>query len=242
MHPEVAELQPKLKEILYDCAVEIRATKAALYLYDGNGRYELITQYGFRGEVRQFADKTDPIVDRCGRGRNAFFVNGLAAEPRFSELLYEAGTERLLAAPVYARGQLVGIIDMRDKAAKQAFDGNDLPKAMHIADRVASLFANKNVFNLRYITLSEMEGAEGRGEGAGGGLADAPPPPPPAPPPPPPPPPPASDSPPAPRAGSPAAPPDTPPGAQPPAPCALEKGLRHLQPPHRTLVIAARAA
>jgi hypothetical protein len=174
MHPEVAEQQSKLKEILYDCAVEIRATKAALYLYDGTDKYELITEYGFRGEARQIADRTDPIVDRCGRGRNAFFVNGLAAEPRFSELLYEAGTERLLAAPVYVRGQLVGIIDMRDKAAKQAFDGNDLPKAMRIADRIAALFANNNVFNLRYITLSEIDEVAGRrGQGAGDVLAAA---------------------------------------------------------------------
>jgi hypothetical protein len=166
MHPEIAELQSKLKEILYDCAVEIRATKAALYLYDGNGRYELITEYGFRGEIRQLADRSDPIVDRCGRGRNAFFINGLAAEPRFSELMYESGTERLLAAPIYLRGQLVGLIDMRDKAGKQAFDATDAPKALRIADRIAELFANKNVFNLRYITLSEMEGAEGRAHGA----------------------------------------------------------------------------
>jgi hypothetical protein len=157
MHPDVAELQSKLKEILYDCAVEIRATKAALYLYDGNGKYELVTEYGFRGEVRRSADRSDPLIDRCGRGRNAFYVNGLAAEPRFSELLYEAGTERLLAAPVYVRGQLVGVIDMRDKAGKQAFDGTDVPKALRIADRVAELFANKNVFNLRYITLSEAD-------------------------------------------------------------------------------------
>ncbi|HEV2718784.1 MAG TPA: GAF domain-containing protein, partial [Thermoanaerobaculia bacterium] len=175
MHPEVAELQSKLKEILYDAAVEIRATKAALYLYDGNGRYELITEYGFRGTIRQLADRTDPIIDRCGRGRNAFFINGLAAEPRFSEVMYESGTERLLAAPIYLRGQLVGVIDMRDKAGKQSFDGTDVPKALKIADRVAELFANKNVFNLRYITLSEMEGAEGRAQGADGVPTAAPP-------------------------------------------------------------------
>ncbi len=184
MHPDVAELQSKLKEILYDCAVEIRATKAALYLYDGNGRYELITEYGFRGAIRQIADRTDPIIDRCGRGRNAFFINGLAAEPRFSEVMYEAGTERLLAAPVYLRGQLVGVIDMRDKAGKQAFDSTDAPKALRIADRVAELFANKNVFNLRYITLSEMEEATGHREQATDVAAPPAPPPPPATPPP----------------------------------------------------------
>jgi HD domain/GAF domain len=179
MHPEVAELQSKLKEILYDCAVEIRATKAALYLYDGSGKYELITEYGFRGEVRHLADGTDPVIDRCGRGRNAFFINGLAVEPRFSELLYESGTERLLAAPVYVRGQLVGAIDMRDKAGKQAFDATDVPKAQAIAGRVAELFVNKNVFNLRYITLSEMEGTAHTGQGTDAVQPAAPAPPPP---------------------------------------------------------------
>ena len=53
MHPDVEELRPKLKEFLYDCAVEIRATKAALYLYDGPAnRFELVTEYGFKVPIR----------------------------------------------------------------------------------------------------------------------------------------------------------------------------------------------
>ena len=159
MHPDVDELRPKLKEILYDCAVEIRATKAALYLYDGpSNRFELVTEYGFKVPIRQNADVKDPIVDRCGRGRTPFFVNGLAAEPRFSELLYEAQTERLLVAPIYMRGSLVGLVDMRDKAGKQPFEQADAAKAQRIADRISEQFANKNVFGLRFITLSEAEG------------------------------------------------------------------------------------
>lgn len=159
MHPEIQELQPKLKEILYDCAVEIRATKAALFLYDGIGRFELVTEYGFRGTIRQSADRHDAIIDRCGRGRSAFFINGLTAEPRFSEILYEASTDRLLAAPIYSRGTLVGVIDMRDKAAKAPFDNADLPKAQKIAERIAELFVHKNVFGQRFITLSGADEA-----------------------------------------------------------------------------------
>jgi len=67
VHREVQELQSKLKEILYDCAVELKATKAALYLTDGGGRFELVTQYGFRGGLAESADKDDPLIDRCGR-------------------------------------------------------------------------------------------------------------------------------------------------------------------------------
>jgi hypothetical protein len=155
VHPEVQELQNKLKEILYDCAVEIRATKAALYLVTTEGKFELITEYGFRGAVRAAADRTDPVIDRCGRGRTPFFVNGLNAEPRFSHVMFESSSDRLLAAPVYFRGTLVGVIDMRDKAGKALFDATDLPKAQKIADRIGEQFVNKNVFGQRFITLSE---------------------------------------------------------------------------------------
>jgi hypothetical protein len=159
VHPDVEELRPKLKEILYDCAVEIRATKAALYLYEGaNNRFELVTEFGFKVPIRQTADVKDPIVDRCGRGRTPFFVNGLTVEPRFSHILYDAQTERLLVAPIYMRGSLVGIVDMRDKAGKQPFEQPDTQKAQRIADRIAELFVNKNVFGLRFISLSEAEG------------------------------------------------------------------------------------
>jgi len=154
----VDELRPKLKEILYDCAVDLKATKAALYLFDGATRnFELVTEYGFRGTVRQFADFNDPVIDRCGRGRTPFFINGLAVDPRFSEVLYASSTDRMLAAPVYLRGQLVGAIDMRDKASKLPFEQTDVPKAQGIADRIANLFANKNVFGKRFIALSDVD-------------------------------------------------------------------------------------
>lgn len=175
MHPDVEELKPKLKEILYDCAVNIRATRAALYLYDGAGRFELVTEYGFRGGVRAGADFNDPIVDRCGRGRTPFYVNGLAVEPRFSQILYEASTDRLLAAPLYSRGKLIGFIDMRDKAGKLPFENDDLPKAQSIADRLVEVFGEKNIFGHRFIALSTTDA------GSAPSRPSAPPPPEPAP-------------------------------------------------------------
>ena len=155
MHPEIQELQVKLKEVLYDCAVEIKATKAALYLLDTpTNRYELVTEFGFKGAARLSADEKNPIVDRCEKTRSAFFVNGLVAEPRFAELLYEAQTDRLLAAPIYIRGQLVGIVDTRDKGGKAPFENDDLRKAQIVADRIAEFFVGKNIWGQRFITLS----------------------------------------------------------------------------------------
>ncbi|MDQ3283851.1 MAG: GAF domain-containing protein, partial [Acidobacteriota bacterium] len=158
MHADVEELRPKLKEILYDCAVEVRATKAALYLFDGTSKFELVTEYGFRGGIRATADENDPLIDRCGRARTPFFVNGLAAEPRLSELLYEAGTDRMLAAPIYARGKLIGVVDMRDKAGKQPFEQPDVPKAQRIAERFVELLRDKPIFGHRFIALSNLSG------------------------------------------------------------------------------------
>jgi hypothetical protein len=159
VHAEVEELRPRLKEVLYDCAVDIRATKAALYLFDGSSRFELVTEYGFRGAIRPSADEKDALVDRCGRGRTPFFVNGVASEPRLSELLYAASTDRLLAAPLYSRGKLIGFIDMRDKAAKAPFEKDDVAKAQHIADRLVELLADKPIFGHRFIALSKLSGA-----------------------------------------------------------------------------------
>ncbi len=140
-------------------AVEIRATKAALYLYDGSGIFELVTEYGFRSGARRSADFNDPLVDRCGRGRAAFYVNGVAAEPRLSEILFEASTDRMLVAPIYSRGKLIGFIDSRDKAARQPFEQSDVPKAQRIADQIAKLLVDKNIFGHHFITLSEVGGS-----------------------------------------------------------------------------------
>jgi HD-GYP domain-containing protein (c-di-GMP phosphodiesterase class II) len=157
VHPDIQELQVKLKEILYDCATEVKATKAALYLRDtSSNRYELITEYGFRGAARPAADEKHPIVDKCEKTRVAFFVNGLTAEPKFSEIMFESQSDRLLAVPIYIRGQLVGLIDMRDKGGKAPFETTDLPKAQSVAERIAGLFATKNIWGQRFITLSDQ--------------------------------------------------------------------------------------
>jgi len=155
VHPDVQELQVKLKEILYDCATEVKATKAALYVRDAaSNRFELVTEFGFRGTARPAADEKNPIVEKCEKTHTAFFVNGLAAEPRFSELMFESQTDRLLGAPIYIGGRLVGILDMRDKGGKAPFEPADLPKAQNVANRIAEVFGNRNLWGQRVPTTS----------------------------------------------------------------------------------------
>jgi len=142
---EIAQLEPKLKEILYNCLEQIRATKAALYLSSGEGPYSLVAQYGFRENVRKSVALNDDLVDRLLTKRAPVVVNGLAAEPRFSELLYQSDTTRMMVAPIYSRGRLFGFVDMRDKAGQQPFDTPDIESAQRISEQFLELLTAKTV-------------------------------------------------------------------------------------------------
>ena len=158
MHRDIEDLQVKLKEILYDCVTEVRATKAALFLLDHPANeFELVTEYGFKASGRTRVGDGDPIVDRCDRGPAPFFVNSMMEEPRYSAILYESMTERLLVAPIYLAKKLVGFIDMRDKAGRANFENGDSPKAQKVAERIANLFLEKNPFGQKFITISGNE-------------------------------------------------------------------------------------
>ena len=161
MIPEVKALEAQLKQILYDCVEHCHATKAALYLCStpdlSTKTYELVTAYQFHDANRKVLKANDDLVDRLAVKRNAFFVNGLGADQRLSEILFQQGTDRLLAAPIFSRGRLVGFIDMRDKAGKKPFENPDVDAARRIADDVLSFLGSKNLFGIAPIPIVPAE-------------------------------------------------------------------------------------
>lgn len=157
MTAPAAELEAELKQVLYRYLEEIRATKAALYLLSGPKRYELATQYGFRGGPRKSVENREVIVDRLLVRRGPYVVNGLAEDPAFSELLYEAGTNHLLVVPIYSRGRLVGFVDLRDKPNGAPFQSDDFGTAQQIADEFADLFARNGLYSPMAIEVSPSE-------------------------------------------------------------------------------------
>jgi len=163
-------LEPQLKQILYGCVEHVQATKAALYLsasHDLNEkRYELVTSYQYNPADRKLVNANDDLVDRLVVKRSPFFVNGLGADVRFSEMLFRQGNDRLLAAPLFSRGRLVGFIDMRDKAGKKPFEGSDVEAAKSIADQVLSLLSAKQLFGLAPVQLVEPATSSGNLSGA----------------------------------------------------------------------------
>lgn len=161
MLKELQALEPKLKQILYGCVEHVQATKAALYLttsLDLNDKsYEIVTSYQFTDPARKLVKGNDDVVDRLAVKRDAFFVNGLGADTRFSEMLFRQGNDRLLATPMFARGRLLGFIDMRDKAGRKPFENSDLAAARAIGDQIVTLLAAQQLFGLAPIPLEHVE-------------------------------------------------------------------------------------
>jgi HD superfamily phosphohydrolase YqeK len=159
MLAEVKSIENALKQILYSCVEHVHATKAALYLsasHDLNQKqYEIVTSYQYNPADRKMVSANDDLVDRLAMKRSTFFVNGVSADQRFAEMLFRQGNDRLLVAPLFSRGRLVGFIDMRDKAGKKNFEQPDVTAANAIADQVLQVLAKNKLFGIGGLALSE---------------------------------------------------------------------------------------
>ncbi len=158
MLAEVKSIENALKQILYGCVEHVHATKAALYLsasHDLNQKqYEIITSYQYNPADRKMVSANDDLVDRLVVKRSPFFVNSVSADQRFAEMLFRQGNERLLVAPLFSRGRLVGFIDMRDKAGKKPFDAPDVTAASAIADQILQVLAKNKLFGIGGLALA----------------------------------------------------------------------------------------
>lgn len=161
MIKELQPLEPKLKQILYGCVEHVQATKAALYLtasLDLNDKtYEIVASYQFQDPARRVVKGNDDVVDRLAVKRDAFFVNGLGTDTRFSEMMFRQGNDRFLASPMFARGRLLGFLDMRDKAGRKPFEAADLVAAKAIGDQVIAALAALGMFGLAPIPVEASE-------------------------------------------------------------------------------------
>jgi HD superfamily phosphohydrolase YqeK len=159
MIEELKSIEAQLKQVLYGCVEHVQATKAALYLPASRDlnekRYELVTHYQYNPADRKVVTANDDLVDRLAVKRSPFFVNGLGADQRFAEMLFRQGNDRLLVAPLFARGRLIGFIDMRDKAGRKPFETPDVQAAQKIADDMLHVLAKNNLFGLAPLTLVE---------------------------------------------------------------------------------------
>src|SRR3954454_1622954 len=156
---EARLLEPALKRALYQCLERIHATKAALYLatkYARTDAFELVTSYGWGAPPPRAAlDERNPIVARLAATRVPLIVNSVAADKRVAEVLFEQGSERVLAVGIFGRERMVGIIDLRDKAAGTPFDAADVVMADAVREEIETLLGAKSLYGLGGTTIVE---------------------------------------------------------------------------------------
>lgn len=151
------EIESELKKTIYTCVETVRATKAALYLGTSNidaEQFEIVTSYAYHAAGRARIDEKDPLVTRLHDERAPVVANSLGADERLGEVLFQQGHERLLAVPIFGRGRrLIGILDLRDKAAKKDFDKEDIDAARKVAEEVVRLLGAKGIYGVGPVSL-----------------------------------------------------------------------------------------
>jgi hypothetical protein len=151
------EIESELKKTIYTCFETARATKAALYLATSNidsERFEIVTSYAYNAGDRALLDEKDPLVMRLHDERVPVIANSLGADERLGEVLFRQGHERLLAVPIFGRGRrLIGILDLRDKAAKKDFDKEDVDAARKVTEEIVKLLGAKGLYGVGPVSL-----------------------------------------------------------------------------------------
>ena len=156
-------LEPELKRALYNGFEKVHATKAALYLAvsQSSETLSIATSYAFDTGGRDVIDGRDALVSRLNSSQGPVIANGMGGDVALSEILFRHNHQRLLAVPIFGRGRrLVGIVDLRDKAAKRPFDAADIALAKSIADEIVSVLSAKQLYGVGPIKL--VRGNSGR--------------------------------------------------------------------------------
>ncbi len=160
------------REALYTLLEKNKATRAALYLMEPTGDFRLTAHYGFSPRdmpPTQFG-KNHPLVERVNHFRKPFYFNSPDDGGVLREEMERSHTARLMVAPLYDDGRLVGIVEARDKAGGEIFSPEDLRL-------VASLAAH--LLKLRR-SFRGAEGPSGDEASLAGVIETGPPPPPPS--------------------------------------------------------------
>ncbi|HWC65827.1 MAG TPA: hypothetical protein VG777_07075, partial [Thermoanaerobaculia bacterium] len=159
-------IEQRYREALFTLLEKSKTTRSALYLMEPTGEFRLVAHYGFSPRdlpVAQFG-KDHPLLEWVNRFRRPFYFNSPAESQSLRREMESSHTARLLAAPLYDDGRLIGIIEGRDKA------GGDL---YYPEDTRAITGVVAEILKIRRQTLGSPEPSAEPGEISG--FFDAPP-------------------------------------------------------------------
>jgi HD domain len=106
-----------------------RPAKAAFYTLDpASGTFRLKAQFGF-GRTDHLAERlgrNDTLVNHLYEHREPTFVNNVNLAGKLTDVMVQATSTRMLIAPLYLDGRIMGLVDVREKAARQGFSQDDV--------------------------------------------------------------------------------------------------------------------
>ncbi len=117
-----------------------RPSKAAFYTLDpAQSVFRLKAQFGF--------SRTDRLAERLGRNdtvvnyiyehREPTFLNNVNAAGKLTDLMVQGTSTRMLLAPLYLDGRIMGLVDVREKAGRMGFTQDDVIEISDLLRRFA---------------------------------------------------------------------------------------------------------
>ena len=122
------------QDFLAVVAQKWRPAKAAFYTLDPGGAvFRLKAQFGFtRGDrLAERLGRNEPLVNQIYEHREPTFINNVNQAGRLSDTMVQSTSTRMLVAPLYLDGRIMGLVDVRDKAGRISFTHDD---SLEIAD------------------------------------------------------------------------------------------------------------
>jgi len=117
-----------------------RPSKAAFYTLDpASGTFRLKAQFGF-GRTDHLAERlgrNDTVVNHLYEHREPTFVNNVNLAGKLTDVMVQATSTRMLLAPLYLDGRIMGLVDVREKAGRQSFSQDDVLEISDLLRRFA---------------------------------------------------------------------------------------------------------
>jgi hypothetical protein len=128
------------QDFLAVVAQKWRPAKAAFYTLDPGGAvFRLKAQFGFTRSDRlaERLGRNEPLVNQIYEHREPTFINNVNQAGRLSDAMIQSTTTRMLVAPLYLDGRIMGLVDTRDKAGRVAFTHDDALEMSDLLRRFA---------------------------------------------------------------------------------------------------------
>jgi putative nucleotidyltransferase with HDIG domain len=117
-----------------------RPSKAAFYTLDpAESVFRLKAQFGFTRTDRlaERLGRNDTVVNYVYERREATFLNNVNAAGKLADLMVQATSTRMLLAPLYLDGRIMGFVDVREKAGRLGFTKDDVLEISDLLRRFA---------------------------------------------------------------------------------------------------------